>query len=413
MQCRIDNVSHQGEGVARLNGKAVFIPWALPGELVEAEVTNSKKRFSTARLIEILEPSPKRVAPLCPHFYHCGGCSYQHTDYAEELRLKTQVVGNALQRIGKVNTEVRPALASPREWRYRNKVTWHVAAGQLGYYYQDSHELLPIKTCHLISAKMEELSQSVARALPPSTFTGEIIVRQSFTNDETLLLLKDLPPEARETVPSEVGKALDSIVCLEEGREKTKKGNPRLVEQIGGLGFSLSPQAFFQVNHDQAEKLVELVLQNLELTGRERVLDAYCGIGMFTLHLARHAREVVGVEGFPAATADAEENARANGIANCRFLTGSCEVVLTREKEPFDAVVLDPPRSGCHPAVLQAIVRMAPSRIAYVSCHPATLARDLAILQSHGYQVSLVQPVDMFPRTHHVECVTLMSRVKE
>jgi 23S rRNA (uracil1939-C5)-methyltransferase len=418
MICQINGITHKGEGVAKINGKAVFVPFALPGETVEIELTVDKKKYGMARLLKVIEPSPQRVEPWCPHFYACGGCSYQHTSYENQLALKTQTVNDALVRIGKVNSQVEKCLGMIEPWRYRNKVTWQINKNQsgqpvLGYYKSGSNQIIPIHTCKIISRGMEDATGTLRELLPMLEIgdKAQAVIRQSSLDGRKMLVLSGLKSLPEAQIIRKLASAFDSINSVIGNQTYCHYGEAYLTERINEIEFRISPQAFFQVNPLQNQKIIGTVEEFLEPQGFTRVLDLYCGSGNIALNLANKVREVVGIEEYPPAVIDAQNNALLNGITNCRFFSGPCEKILGNLKEPFDAVILDPPRSGASKEVIKEIVKTNPEKIIYVSCNPATLARDLALFQQEQFQVAKVQPIDMFPQTSHVECVVLMSRL--
>lgn len=415
MRCLIQGISHDGQGVGRIDGKVVFVPGALPGEDVDLKIVEEKKNYLRGRLTSIITSAPERVDPPCPYFGQCGGCHYQHAGYDLQVDLKTRVVEQTLQRVGGVETDILPCVPAEWPWQYRNKVTWHGAMvkghWKFGYYRGESNEIMDIDSCLLVSDAMQEAGRALGREVRELNLRMpvEVSVRESISG-EIMSIIKGIDRESARKLCLLVDELIDSfylfdgkgVHCLKKGRE--------FKERLAGIGFSLSPLSFFQVNRKQAEKLVAVVQESLELQGGEQVLDAYCGVGTLALSLAGQAKRLVGVESFPTAVEDANKNARLNGICNCRFLAGFAEQILPTLSQRFEAVVLDPPRAGCQPQVIKAVERMKIPRVVYVSCEPSTLARDLARFQQAGYCVKKVQPIDMFPQTYHVETVVLMSR---
>lgn len=417
MRSLVQGISHDGRGVGRIEGKAVFIPGALPGETVDIEVLEDKKSFARGRLLSVITAHPERTAPPCPYYGICGGCDYQHASYDLQLNLKTRVVEQTLARIAGLNISVQTCLASPKDWRYRNKVTWHAKLGQgrphMGYYLNQSRELLPVDDCLLISETMQALSNRVADLISskaPDRDTLEIRVRESSASGELMLVIVGMTRESAEEL-KEVLDIYNSFILVDErGVNHTLQGHSRLEERIDSLQFKISPLTFFQVNGGQTERMVGIIRKALNLEGGEQILDAYCGAGSLALGIAGQARKVVGVEAYPAAVEDAKYNARLNGLNNCRFICGPSEQILPTLSQRFDAVILDPPRSGCHPDVISAVNRLKIPQIVYVSCEPSTLARDLKRFMEVGYKVKSVQPLDMFPQTRHVETVVRLDK---
>ncbi len=416
MQCSVTGITHKGEGVGRMDGQAVFIPFAIPGETVEVEVRERKKNYLRAQLVEVVSASSDRVAAPCLYYYRCGGCAYQHMNYSRQMDLKRRVVQDNLARIGGLEAEVEPVAGMNDPWRYRNKVEWQVAKEdhyfRMGYHIQDSHQLIPIEACLLISPAMEALSKHLRERLDDLRLPdhSRIAVRQSSANGELMLVIAGIGSGEADVRQLAKYPGLSSIYCIDQGRIIHKHGRSSLTERLAGIDYQISPLAFFQVNHQQAELLVDVVRQFAQLGPADNVLEGYCGIGSITLPLARSAGRIVGVESYLGAVQDARENARRNNITNCEFIAGACEKVIPNMKERFDVVILDPPRAGCKKEVIEAVIKAAPQRIVYVSCNPGTLARDLKIFCQDGYTVKKVQPIDMFPQTSHVETVVLLSK---
>jgi 23S rRNA (uracil1939-C5)-methyltransferase len=343
--------------------------------------------------------------------------SYQHVDYARELDLKRNMVKETLKRLGGIEAEVLPVIGMEEPYRYRNKVVWHTAMVngkmQMGFYREGSHDLIPLSGCTLIHEDMEQVQNSLAvnlSGLEVQPGTEFSLRRSSWTGHMSLVLSGKYNNEALSAWASSLTANL-SLHVSQGSKIKTLQGTPYLEEQLCGLTFRVSPLAFLQVNHQQTEKLYQLIHKYATLCGKETVLDGFCGIGTIALSLAQNAFQVTGVELYPQAVADAKQNAAINDIRNARFHAGPCEDVITRLNQSFDVVVLDPPRAGCKVQIIEAIIKTNARRIIYVSCNPSTLARDLQLFASSGYNITEVQPVDMFPRTSHVETVVLMSRV--
>ena len=418
MHCLITGINHKGEGVARLDGKVVFIPYALPGETVEVEIEQEKKHFARGKIQELLESSLDRENPRCPHYYACGGCAYQHVKYQRELELKRQVVVDNLKRIGGIDHPVYPVIGMDLPWCYRNKVTWHMglnSAGKkvLGYYVAGSRDLLPIRDCLLIPQQLQAISSFFADNA--GGLSGEqsasLMLRQSSYDKKTMVLFIECMPD--KNLLKKLKGRIDSIYSYRHQQFKQLYGPAQMLEKAGNKLFYLSAASFFQVNPIMTEILLAKVKEYLNLQGREKVLDAYCGVGSIALNIAAQAAKVIGIEANEQAVEDARHNAELNHIDNCEFIAGLCEEVLKDRKYEFDAVVLDPPRAGLKKEVIQALIEAEPERIVYVSCNPSTLARDLKLLTADKYSVSQIQPLDMFPRTSHVECVVLITRVKD
>lgn len=436
-----------GDGVAVCDGLTVFVAHALPGEVIRARVTECRKKYARAALLCILSPSPLRQAPACALFVSCGGCALQHLPYAQQLALKQKRVTDALLRLGGVEKgsyTLDPILGMELPLRYRNKATFAVTAGnggtgaKVGFFEADSHTLIPATSCLLQSEQAETAAHTLQRwlehhrvdAYDPATGKGLVrglMVRVNRKGDALVTLIAasaELPHQSalieamRAALPTLCGLCVsvntkpDGAVLGEELH--TLWGEPSIEETLNGLTFTVSPAAFFQVNTVQTERLYDAVRRFAAPQKGETVLDAYCGAGTIGLTLAADAKEVIGIEIVPPAVDDARRNAARNHIANARFFTGKCEILLpemVRQGLSIDLATIDPPRRGCDETLLRALAQAAPSRIVYISCDPATLARDVKLLTPLGYAVKRVQPVDMFPQTAHVETVVLITRV--
>ena len=437
----VSGYTSEGYGVARIDGQVVFIPEAIEGELCEIRIEKVMKSFSLAGILEIKKPSPNRVRSTCKYARDCGGCAFLHMDYEEELRLKAQRVRDALERIGGFELPEVKITGADSIFGYRNKAQYPVALckGQAdaGFFRQKTHEVIPVTRCRIQMESAESVRKAVVEwmrdyAVAPydeKTKTGlirHIYVRTGAVSGQILACLvaaadklpreKELVKRLQEKVPGltslvlSIHKEAGNVVL---GREyRTLFGPGTIEDTLCGLRFRLSPQSFYQVNHDQAERLY-LCAQNLAaLTGKETVLDLYCGTGTITLCLAKEAKQVIGVEIIESAIRDANENAERNGIGNSRFFcadAGEAAKRLAEEGVHPDVIVMDPPRKGVSLDVIDAIFAMKPERIVYVSCDPATLARDLKAL-AEQYRLEHAEAFDMFPRCAHVETVCLMSR---
>lgn len=414
MRCTIQGISHQGEGVGRVDGQVVFIPFALPGEEVEIEIKENRKSYARAVMTEIISASPDRIDPPCPHYFTCGGCAYQHVRYEKEIEYKRQIVIDSLLRIGKIDTEVQPVAAMEDPWGYRNKVTWHIGSDHhgkvLGYYAAGTHRVIPITKCLLLPEKIQRISEFLSGVVK-SIGTGRnaaITIRKSSLDDTIMLVFHECSLDKK--LLKRLSGMADSIYTASREGFKHLYGLEKLNEKAGEVLFQLSPGAFFQVNPVQAEKLIHLVRKSLEHGDWENLLDAYCGVGTFTLNIADMGQKIIGVEDYPQAIDDAQNNAALNNIKNCEFITGASEKVLPELNTRFDAVVVDPPRAGLKPVVVETLIKTRPLQITYVSCNPATLARDLKGFVEAGYNVHQVKPVDMFPRTSHCEVCCLLTK---
>lgn len=421
-EVEIERLGVSGEGVGQVDGYTLFVEGALPGERVRARLTERRKRYGRAEVVERLVSSPKRVEPVCPLFGRCGGCQLMHLKYEEQLVAKRQRVVDALERIGKcVGVVVEPCRPSPRSLHYRNKIQLPLCPGtsSLGLYARGSHAVVPIEQCFIHCALGERAFQVVAALLQ-----GEVrhVLIKTAVNTQQVLVglitrgtlgeLQNLSTrifDALAEIKGVVGlenRRSDNVVV--SGAFQTLAGAGAIEEVMGGLRFKVSPASFFQVNTAQAEQLYRRAVELAELQGSEVVLDAYCGVGTLSLFMARYAKAVLGVECVPAAIDDAQENAKQNGIDNATFTCAAAEAYIPT-LQAVDVAVLNPPRKGCAGAVLDSLISLRPKTLIYISCDPATLARDLALLVAGGYTIDHVEPFDMFPQTAHVETLVRLK----
>ena len=417
-------MAHGGSALGRAGGKTIFVPYTVPGETVEMRLVEDRGRWATAELVRVVKPSPDRVTPPCPHFgppddggrrtegeagearefaRGCGGCQWQHIAYPAQLRLKQAVVRDQFARIGKLpDVDVRPTIGMDEPWYYRNHVQFHVTEdGRLGFRALREHTVIPIQVCYIMQPGVEALWQSLDLEFPE---LRQVVLRGDMGTDDRLALLRsdfDELPELEVDFPVSIN------LELSDGQVVNLIGAPWLMAHVAGRDFRVSADAFFQVNTRMAEVLVRQVREGLRPRGGQTLLDLYAGVGLFGLALAGEMGQVVAIEEHPGAVRDWEVNAQ--GLDNVRVLPGQVETVLPTLQERVDLVVLDPPRAGVELPALDALAALRPPRIVYVSCDPATLARDAARLVQQGYRVRYVQPVDMFPQTWHIECVALLE----
>lgn len=442
---KIDNLGYEGEGVGKIEGFTVFVPGALPGEEVNAKIVKVNKNFAYGKLNKIINPSPDRTEPKCT-LKRCGGCNLMHLSYDAQLKFKRQRVIDSLERIGNIkNPLVHDTIGMENPYRYRNKAQFPIGIkdGKViaGFYALKSHEVIDTPSCLIqdeISDKVMNIIKSWANKNGVSVYDEKtekgilrhVMVRKAFKTNEVMVVLVtngyDIPyiDELVEILKNNI-QNLSSIVqninrektnVVLGNKNKTIYGKDTITDYIGDLKFNISPLSFFQVNPVQTEVLYNKALEYANLTGDEAVIDAYCGTGTISLFLAQRAKKVYGIEIVKEAVQDAKKNAQENGISNAEFITGKSEEVipdLYNKGIKSDVIVVDPPRKGCDEELLRTIASMKPKRVVYVSCDPGTLARDLRYLVENGFDVAEVQPVDMFAMTGHVECVVLMSRVKE
>lgn len=439
-----EDLTHDGAGVAKIDGFPIFVSGALPGETGKIKIVKVKKGFAYGRLMEIHEQSPNRVGAPCPIYKQCGGCQLQHLSYKGQLEHKEKHVKEVLARIGKVNLEkvtVHPTIGMKDPWNYRNKAQVPVGEREggliAGFYQKRTHDIIDMERCLIQQSENDEVVQAVKnicnqfgiRAYNEKTHKGwlrHIMVRYGYQTKEMMLVFitrtKDFPN--KKSMIAEITAKFPNIKSIVQNINPKRTnvifgdetrvlwGTEYIYDYIGDIKFAISAKSFYQVNPEQTKVLYEKALEYANLTGEETVIDAYCGIGTISLFLVQKAKKVYGVEIVPEAIEDAKRNAELNGMNNVEFAVGEAEAVIPKWYEQgiqADVIVVDPPRKGCDESLLNTIIDMKPKKVVYVSCNPATLARDIAILEQGGYEMKEVQPVDMFPHTMHVECVALLS----
>ena len=434
----VEGYSSEGLGIVRIDGAVVFVPQALRGETVDVKITKVMKTAAAGKVVKLHQPSPERTKPECPYFGRCGGCDFQHMSYTEELWAKRQRVQDALKRIGGVDVEVEAICGAKDPLHYRNKSQYPVGPdGAIGFYQARTHQVVPVESCLIQSPVSDRTAKAVGEwmkrykvsAYDERTHKGlvrHIYVRVNRKGESLCCIVvngKQLPREPElaayitAAAPRTVGVVLNTNtavgnVVLGE-KYRTLWGQDYLMDTLCGLAFKLSVPSFYQVNRDQAEVLYGKALEYAALTGGETVLDLYCGTGTITLCLARQAKRAIGAEIVPPAIADAKENAKRNGIENAEFFCGDASDVAAKlETEGLqpDVITVDPPRKGLAPQVIASVAAMAPKRVVYVSCDPATLARDLKLFSGFGYETTRACAVDMFPATRHIETVACLVR---
>ncbi|WP_342007448.1 23S rRNA (uracil(1939)-C(5))-methyltransferase RlmD [Bacillus sp. YBsi01] len=442
-----EDLTHEGAGVAKVEGFPIFVPNALPEEKAQIKVTRVKKGFAFGRLIELKEESPHRTDAPCPIYKQCGGCQLQHMTYEGQLLFKQKQVKDVLERIGKLDLSkvtVHPTLGMEDPWNYRNKAQVPVGEREgglvAGFYQQRSHDIIDMSACLIQQSKNDEAVKAVkdicanygVKAYNEERHKGwlrHIMVRYGVVTGEMMIVFitrtNDFPHKAKiiEDITAQFPHVKSIVQNINPNKTNVIFGDETNViwgeeyiyDLIGDVKFAISARSFYQVNPEQTKVLYDKALEYAELQGEETVIDAYCGIGTISLFLAKQAKKVYGVEIVPEAIEDAKRNAELNGIKNAEFAVGEAETVIPKWYEEgitADTLVVDPPRKGCDEALLRTIIDMKPKRVVYVSCNPGTLARDLRVLKDGGYQTLEVQPVDMFPHTNHVECVAVLELIK-
>jgi 23S rRNA (uracil1939-C5)-methyltransferase len=442
----IDDLAFGGEGVGRADGYVIFVRGGVPGDRLRVRLDQARSRFGRGTIESIETPSPHRIEAPCPYFGRCGGCRLQHVDYQAQLAFKSKQVTDALERLGGLGpVDVRPILGAADTYGYRNKMEFTVARARdgagltVGLHEQERYDsVLDVERCLLQSDRMNALLDEARRFFAESGLaaweqdSGEgllrfLMLREGYRTGESMVNIVTSSPAVSELAPlaaqlaARVPRTTSVVMNVNPKKasvaigveEHLLGGRDHILESVGGLRFQVSANSFFQTNTAQAERLFSLVIDSAALAGDETVLDLYSGTGAISLQLAGRCRWVYGVEVTQAAVDDAARNAAANGIANCTFLAGEVRFVLPSliaQGVSAQVVVADPPRAGFHPKALRALLQMEPARIVYVSCNPATLARDLGELVRGGYRLEWVQPVDMFPHTPHIEAVARLER---
>ncbi len=439
----VTDYTSEGQGVVRIEGCAVFVPGAIQGETYRICIEKAAKTWASGKIVEILEKSPHRIQRACPISAKCGGCDFHHMDYEEEARLKAERVRACLNRLAGETLDALEILAAPTCEGYRNKAQYPVAMKKgrvyAGFYRAGTHEVVEQPRCRILPEETDKIkdiviayaNQAGIPAYKEATGKGllrHIYVRRGTVSGQILVCLvlngRNLP---KSELLIEKLKAVPGFATLVLS-VNTKKGNAVLGEEfitlygpgyiedtLCGLNFRLSPRSFYQVNHSQAQRLYEAAISLAEITKEDTVLDLYCGVGTITLSMAAAAGKVIGVEVVPQAVEDARDNAKRNGIENAEFFCGDAgQAALELEKTGVkaDVVIVDPPRKGLNEDTVEALHRFAPRRIVYVSCDPATLSRDVALLKQRGYRLEKALAADLFPRCAHVESVVLLSREK-
>ena len=426
VELHIDSLAFGGNGIGRRDGKAIFVPLTAPGDRIRCRIVRDKGRWAEAELIEILSPAPERIIPPCPVFGRCGGCQWQFLPYGKQAQWKERIYRDLLQRQAGVAPEnILPIVAAPAPYAYRSRVQFKCTdtpqGFTLGYFRRGSHVVVGISACPLLPTALNRLIPLLKSAIDSSGVAGQIPRIDAGIDDRGRVRLV---VHVLEPVATAVAKLLQPLAMQEDFalfvQSRGKEGG---LKHIGGeedliincdtppLALAYKAGGFSQINLEQNRTLVNAVLSAAELQGTERVLDLYCGMGNFSLPLARRCAEVVGVEDYAPSIAQAKINAKQNGLHNIRFHARPAAGALRAygQAAPFDLVVLDPPREGAKD-LCSELIDLCPPRILYISCDPATQARDLQTLLHHGYRCLSAQPFDFFPQTHHIESLAILAR---
>ncbi len=424
---RIDKIVYGGYGLCNYNGIKVFVPYGVPLDYVQLKIKERKKTYYKATIHKLIEPSPFRTTPPCQYFTVCGGCDLQHIKYENQLRIKQEFFIESLQRISKLNLKDLPALSSSQPFHYRNKTQYPLSERPLriGFYQKFSHNVINIDQCLLHPPLFDKIRESLRKQLnkiKESIYNEKkhkgnlrhIIIRQGMNTNQVLVIFvtrtHSINPLLYKFLPNLFPNIVSIIQNVNPERTNRILGKENIIlygknyyqEKILDKTFNISASAFFQVNVDQAKKMVNIIKEYL--VSAHRLLDLYCGVGFFAIMLSELAKKVIGIEINADAIHDAQKNAQLNNINNIEFIASSVENVIQDYKD-IDTIILDPPRKGCSEKLLTNIIRMRPEKIIYISCNPATFARDLVIFQKYRYRLDKYHLIDMFPQTYHVESI--------
>ena len=427
--------TYDGMGIVKVDGFCLFVKNLLLDEEAEIVVTKLQKDYGYGKVLKLLKTSDERVTPKCYLFPQCGGCQLQHFSAKHQAEFKRKMVQQAISHIGKLDIEVNDVLSMDDPWKYRNKMQVPVQVGNdgksvIGFYRTHSHVILPLTYCEIQSDVANRIVKSIQVLMDgydnASYFRHLLLKTQEKTNEIMAVFVtnqKDVPhlDEMAKKLHEEYANICsilqnvngkDTNVILSE-EEYVLYGKNYVVGKLQEFTFQIASRSFFQINPVQTELLYETAIRLAEIDNTCKVADVYCGVGTISMFLAKYAKEVVGIEIVPQAIENAKENARNNGITNVSFMCGDakhCTVQLAKQNHKIDVAVVDPPRKGCDTTTLDSLIEMNPKRIVYVSCNPSTLARDLRYLEDRNYKTQVVQPVDMFPQTYHVETVAVLTR---
>ena len=406
-EINLNALTYGGDAIGRMeDGRAVFVPFGIPGERVRIEVIEDKKTYLRGKIIEIVTPSPKRIIGKCSHFLACGGCHYQHLAIEDQLEFKQQIVKDQLTRLGGfADPPVLKIKPSPSSWNYRNSLQFHLSPRErIGFRGVDPRHIIEIQECHLPLAGINE-------TWPLLDFeTGSMIDRIELREGSEEELLLHLHSSATETPEIQLDVPI-SILVETPGAKQVVAGDEWIFMEVNGKKFRVSGGSFFQVNIPMAGEMVDYVLKNLHLNASSSVLDLYCGVGLFSHFVASRVSNCIAVENSPSACEDFIFNM--DQFDNTYLYEGSVEEILPHLDVKAEIIIADPPRSGIVRRGLEAILAMQPKQIVYVSCDPATLARDLKILTNNSYSISAIQPFDLFPQTFHIEIISILNRSRK
>lgn len=428
IELTIDKIVYGGDGIGSYNGIKVFVPYSAPQDRLLVSITNQKKDYYIGRIREIIEPSPLRRNPPCIYYYSCGGCNFQHLTYDAQLVMRKLITNDTLQRVGKVFIPASNPAQASSEWHYRNKTQYPLAPPmKIGFFRGKTHQVIDIEKCLIHPEPFDQIRNSFKFAIKGAEETvynenyhqgniRHIIIRQGFNTEEYLIIIVTKQSYLKTGIAQELSRYFPNIVGVVQNINPEKNnrilgdefqclyGRDHYFEKVFNKKFKVSAESFFQVNTAQTEIIAKLIKKFLAPQGTEHILDLFCGVGTFSIILAEFVTKVTGIEISPTAVADAKENLKLNAVKNVEFFCDTAEQGVKKFNR-IDAVILDPPRKGCSNELIQSIAGLKPQRIVYISCNPATLARDLAIFDQLGFEATEIEPVDLFPQTHHIEAV--------
>lgn len=435
IELKITDISDMGQGIGRIENVVVFVDGALPGDTVEARIYEKKKKFYKAKVIDFIESSPDRTKPVCPYSNECGGCAYMSLNYETQLKIKKTHLEEKLRRIGDITgCEIESVIGMKDPYHYRNKTEFAIAKnGVVGFNRHNTNQIVDIPQCHISWPAANEISQVIRNHIKTDKLgMKKVTIRSSFSTGEIMVVLHTNITDKDRLIPliekmddavnnmctpeGHVAPSLESVYVFNEEKKKNQykliAGKRTINDQLLGMKFEISPASFYQTNPTQTEILFNKVKEYVAPKGDEHIFDLYCGVGSIGLTLADSVKEVQGIESVKDAVLDANRNAVINGIINATYVTGKSEDLIGELKINKDSIILlDPPRAGCKPEVLEKIGKGGAGKIVYVSCDPGTFARDAKILGEYGYTLEKITPVDMFPQTVHLEVIGLFAPV--
>lgn len=392
---KILRLDHQGRGIAKINDKIIFISKVLPGEIIDYKIISEKRNYIEGQVTKIIKKSPQRIIPKCKYYDVCGGCNLMHLSYQNQLIYKQEKIANIINKYVNEEIEIKPIIASDNEFNYRNKITVH-ADKHIGLYEENSNRLINIDECLLVDKRINKIIKELYNKY---LYKDEIVIRVG--EKETLIFYQNSNNDLQDV-------SADNIIL----NNKIIKGKDYIIESLNNLKYKISPSSFFQINTKQTIKMYETIKVIANIKKSDKIIDLYCGTGSIGLFLNNECRNILGIEINEVAIKDANTNMVLNNIKNARFIAGDAKKVIKKISFSPDILIVDPPRSGLFKGMINDIYKFNPSKIIYVSCNPLTLARDLNILKEK-YYINMIQPIDLFPNTHHVEAICVLERSKE